>query len=244
MSETTDLELTRVPLHVGIIMDGNGRWAAERGLQRLAGHRAGTENLRNIIRASVEFGIKYLTIYAFSTENWGRPRAEVQGLMRVLAEAIEKELNELHQNGVRIRHLGHLENVPENLAKKITDAVEITRNNDRLHLNVAFNYGGRDEMLHAIRNMIKDGLQPEEITEDTVSQYLFTRDIPDPDLIIRTSGEFRTSNFLMWQSAYSEWYITPVYWPSFNRDELLKALRNYASRERRFGKTSDQLKGS
>lgn len=225
-------------------MDGNGRWAAERGLQRLAGHRAGTENLRNIIRASVEFGIKYLTIYAFSTENWSRPRAEVQGLMRVLADAIEKELDELHQNGVRIRHLGHLENVPDNLARKITDAVEITKNNDRLNLNVAFNYGGRDEMLHAIRNMIQDGLRPEEITDETVSQYLFTRDIPDPDLIIRTSGEFRTSNFLMWQSAYAEWYITPVYWPSFNRDELLKALRNYASRERRFGKTSDQLKGS
>lgn len=225
-------------------MDGNGRWAAERGLQRLAGHRAGTENLRNIIRASVEFGIKYLTIYAFSTENWSRPRAEVQGLMRVLADAIEKELDELHQNGVRIRHLGHLENVPDNLARKITDAVEITKNNDRLNLNVAFNYGGRDEMLHAIRNMIQDGLRPEEITDETVSQYLFTKDIPDPDLIIRTSGEFRTSNFLMWQSAYAEWYITPVYWPSFNRDELLKALRNYASRERRFGKTSDQLKGS
>lgn len=225
-------------------MDGNGRWAAERGLQRLAGHRAGTENLRNIIRASVEFGIKYLTIYAFSTENWSRPRAEVQGLMRVLADAIEKELDELHQNGVRIRHLGHLENVPDNLARKITDAVEITKNNDRLNLNVAFNYGGRDEMLHAIRNMIQDGLRPEEITDETVSQYLFTRDIPDPDLIIRTSGEFRTSNFLMWQSAYAEWYITPVYWPSFNRDELLKALRNYESRERRFGKTSDQLKGS
>lgn len=244
MSETTDLEITRVPLHVGIIMDGNGRWAAERGLQRLAGHRAGTENLRNIIRASVEFGIKYLTIYAFSTENWSRPRAEVQGLMRVLADAIEKELDELHQNGVRIRHLGHLENVPDNLARKITDAVEITKNNDRLNLNVAFNYGGRDEMLHAIRNMIQDGLRPEEITDETVSQYLFTKDIPDPDLIIRTSGEFRTSNFLMWQSAYAEWYITPVYWPSFNRDELLKALRNYESRERRFGKTSDQLKGS
>lgn len=225
-------------------MDGNGRWAAERGLQRLAGHRAGTENLRNIIRASVEFGIKYLTIYAFSTENWSRPRAEVQGLMRVLADAIEKELDELHQNGVRIRHLGHLENVPDNLARKITDAVEITKNNDRLNLNVAFNYGGRDEMLHAIRNMIQDGLRPEEITDETVSQYLFTKDIPDPDLIIRTSGEFRTSNFLMWQSAYAEWYITPVYWPSFNRDELLKALRNYESRERRFGKTSDQLKGS
>ncbi len=225
-------------------MDGNGRWAAERGLQRLAGHRAGTENLRNIIRASVEFGIKYLTIYAFSTENWSRPRAEVQGLMRVLADAIEKELDELHQNGVRIRHLGHLENVPDNLARKITDAVEITKNNGRLNLNVAFNYGGRDEMLHAIRNMIQDGLRPEEITDETVSQYLFTKDIPDPDLIIRTSGEFRTSNFLMWQSAYAEWYITPVYWPSFNRDELLKALRNYASRERRFGKTSDQLKGS
>jgi undecaprenyl diphosphate synthase len=244
MSEISETEITKVPVHVGIIMDGNGRWAAERGLQRLAGHRAGTENLRAIIRASVEFGIKYLTIYAFSTENWNRPRAEVQGLMRVLADAIEKELNELNEQGVRIRHLGHMENVPENLAQKITNAVEATKNNERLMLNVAFNYGGRDEMVHAIQGMIRDGLQPEDITEERISQYLYTKDLPDPDLIIRTSGEFRTSNFLMWQAAYAEWYITPVYWPAFDREELRKALINFANRERRFGKTSDQIKGS
>jgi undecaprenyl diphosphate synthase len=244
MSEISETEITKVPVHVGIIMDGNGRWAAERGLQRLAGHRAGTENLRTIIRASVEFGIKYLTIYAFSTENWNRPRAEVQGLMRVLADAIEKELNELNEQGVRIRHLGHMENVPENLAQKITNAVEATKNNERLMLNVAFNYGGRDEMVHAIQGMIRDGLQPEDITEERISQYLYTKDLPDPDLIIRTSGEFRTSNFLMWQAAYAEWYITPVYWPAFDREELRKALINFANRERRFGKTSDQIKGS
>lgn len=225
-------------------MDGNGRWAAERGLQRLAGHRAGVENLRAIIRASVEFGIKYLTIYAFSTENWGRPRAEVQGLMRLLAEAIEKELAELNEQGVCIRHLGHMEGVPKNLAKKITDAVEATKDNDHLMLNVAFNYGGRDEMVRAIQSMIRDGLQPEEITEERISQYLFTKDTPDPDLVIRTSGEFRTSNFLMWQAAYAEWYITPVYWPSFGKEELRKALLNYANRERRFGKTSAQVKGN
>ena len=244
MSEISYPPLSNVPAHVGIIMDGNGRWAAERGLPRLAGHRAGTENLRNIIRASVEFGIQYLTIYAFSTENWGRPPAEVQGLMRLLADAIEKELEELNQQGVRIRHLGSLEEVPDNLARKITNAVEITKNNQRLMLNVAFNYGGRDEMLRAIRHMIRDGLAPEDITEEMVSQYLFTRDIPDPDLIIRTSGEFRTSNFLMWQSAYTEWYITSVYWPAFDKKELYQALLSYASRERRLGKTSEQLKGS
>ena len=244
MSELSETTLDKVPVHVGIIMDGNGRWAAERGLQRLAGHRAGVENLRAIIRASVEFGIKYLTVYAFSTENWGRPRAEVRGLMRLLAEAIEKELAELNEQGVCIRHLGHMEGVPGNLVKKITDAVEATKDNDRLILNVAFNYGGRDEMVRAIQSMIRDGLQPKEITEERISQYLFTKDIPDPDLVIRTSGEFRTSNFLMWQAAYAEWYITPVYWPSFGKEELRKALLNYANRERRFGKTSDQVKGS
>ncbi|MCD4672191.1 MAG: isoprenyl transferase [Anaerolineaceae bacterium] len=244
MSELSETTLDKVPVHVGIIMDGNGRWTAERGLQRLAGHRAGVENLRAIIRASVEFGIKYLTVYAFSTENWGRPRAEVRGLMRLLAEAIEKELAELNEQGVCIRHLGHMEGVPGNLVKKITDAVEATKDNDRLILNVAFNYGGRDEMVRAIQSMIRDGLQPKEITEERISQYLFTKDIPDPDLVIRTSGEFRTSNFLMWQAAYAEWYITPVYWPSFGKEELRKALLNYANRERRFGKTSDQVKGS
>jgi undecaprenyl diphosphate synthase len=243
MSESSEPKLQNVPLHVAIIMDGNGRWAAERGLQRLAGHRAGTENLREIIRASVEFGIKYLTIYAFSTENWNRPRAEVQGLMHLLADAIEKEFVELNEQGVRIRHLGHMESVPANLAKKITDAVEATKNNERLHLNVAFNYGGRDEVVRAIQGMVRDGLKPEEITEERVSQYLYTKDIPDPDLVIRTSGEYRTSNFLMWQAAYAEWYITPVYWPAFNKEELHKALLDFASRERRFGKTSAQIKG-
>lgn len=244
MSETSLPKLEKVPVHVGIIMDGNGRWAAERGLQRLAGHRAGTENLRTIIRASVEFGIQYLTIYAFSTENWNRPPAEVQGLMRLLADSIEKEFAELNEQGVRIRHLGHMEGVPGNLARKINQAVEATKNNERLNLNVAFNYGGRDEMVRAIQAMVRDGLTPEEITEKRIGEYLYTKDIPDPDLVIRTSGEYRTSNFLMWQAAYAEWYITPVYWPAFGREELHKALSSFSNRERRFGKTSAQVQGS
>ncbi|MDX9864470.1 MAG: isoprenyl transferase [Anaerolineaceae bacterium] len=244
MSENPETIPENIPRHVGIIMDGNGRWAAERGLPRLAGHRAGTENLRDIIRASVEFGIKYLTIYAFSTENWNRPRTEVQGLMHLLADAIEKEFAELNEQGVRIRHLGHMDGVPANLAKKIDAAVEATKNNDRLHLNVAFNYGGRDEVVRAIQAMIRDGLQPDEITEERINQYLYTKDIPDPDLIIRTSGELRTSNFLIWQAAYAEWYITPVYWPAFGKEELRKALLDYTGRERRFGKTSAQIQGS
>lgn len=225
----------QVPEHVAIIMDGNGRWAKQRGLPRLAGHRAGTENLRVILRASVEFGIKYLTIYAFSTENWGRPAAEVKGLMTILRDVIDRELDELNEEGVQLRHIGELDGVAPDLQKKVRHAVELTKNNDRLILNVAFNYGGRAEILRAIQRIIEDGRTADEVTEELVSQYLYTSNIPDPDLIIRTSGEIRLSNFLIWQSAYAEYYFPEVYWPDFNREELLKALRRYAERDRRFG---------
>jgi len=225
----------QVPEHVAIIMDGNGRWAKQRGLPRLAGHRAGTENLRNILRASVEFGIKYLTIYAFSTENWGRPAAEVKGLMTILRDVIDRELDELNEEGVQLRHIGELDGVAPDLQKKVRHAVELTKNNDRLILNVAFNYGGRAEILRAIQRIIEDGRTADEVTEELVSQYLYTSNIPDPDLIIRTSGEIRLSNFLIWQSAYAEYYFPEVYWPDFNREELLKALHRYAERDRRFG---------
>jgi undecaprenyl diphosphate synthase len=225
----------QVPEHVAIIMDGNGRWAKQRGLPRLAGHRAGTENLRVILRASVEFGIKYLTIYAFSTENWGRPAAEVKGLMTILRDVIDRELEELNEEGVQLRHIGELDGVAPDLQKKVRHAVELTKNNDRLILNVAFNYGGRAEILRAIQRIIEDGHTADEVTEELVSQYLYTSNIPDPDLIIRTSGEIRLSNFLIWQSAYAEYYFPEVYWPDFNREELLKALRRYAERDRRFG---------
>jgi undecaprenyl diphosphate synthase len=232
----------KIPAHIGIIMDGNGRWALSRGLPRMAGHRAGTENLRRIIEACIEFGIKYLTIYAFSTENWGRPTEEVQGLMRIFENVIDSELQELHDQGVRLRHIGRLDRVRPSFRKKVLDAMEYTRDNDRLTLNIAFNYGGRDEIVCAIQSMIHDGVKAEEITDDLVSQYLFTAGVPDPDMIIRTSGELRGSNFLIWQGAYSEWYFPATYWPDFDRQELLKALEEYNQRERRYGLTPDQLK--
>ncbi|MGD9093167.1 MAG: isoprenyl transferase [Anaerolineales bacterium] len=225
----------RIPTHVAIIMDGNGRWAISRGLPRLAGHRAGTENLRRVIEACVEFGIRYLTIYAFSTENWGRPPEEVRGLMRILEDVIDRELKELHEQGVQLHHIGRLDRLKPKLREKVLSAIDLTKDNQRLVLNVAFNYGGRDEIIYAIQHMLEDGVKVEDVTDDLVSQYLFTAGVPDPDLIIRTSGELRGSNFLIWQGAYSEWYFTPTYWPDFNREELLKALNEFAHRERRYG---------
>jgi undecaprenyl diphosphate synthase len=231
----------RIPTHVAIIMDGNGRWAIARGLPRLAGHRAGTENLRRVIEACVEFGIAYLTIYAFSTENWGRPLEEVQGLMRILEDVIDRELQQLHDQGVKLRHIGRLDRLAPTLRDKVLQAVEYTKNNSRLVLTVAFNYGGRDEIVYAIRQMIKDGVSAEAVTEASVNQYLFTAGVPDPDLIIRTSGELRGSNFLIWQGAYSEWYITPTYWPDFDKTELARALQEFAGRQRRYGRVAPQI---
>jgi undecaprenyl diphosphate synthase len=231
----------KTPLHVAIIMDGNGRWAISRGLPRLAGHRAGTENLRRIIRASVEFGVKYLTIYAFSTENWGRPPEEVQGLMRILEDVIDKELKELHEEGVQLRHIGQLERLDPKIQAKVLDAIELTKDNERLILNVAFNYGGRDEIINAIQHMIEDGVLAEKVDAELVSRYMYTAGVPDPDLIIRTSGELRVSNFLIWQAAYSEWYITPTYWPDFNREEYHRALKAFAQRDRRYGGVTEAV---
>jgi undecaprenyl diphosphate synthase len=230
--------LEKIPQHVAIIMDGNGRWALQRGLPRLAGHKAGTENLRRVIRSTVEFGVKYLTIYAFSTENWGRPPEEVKGLMYILEDVIDRELNELHKEGVQLRHIGRLERLSPRLQEKVLDAIDVTKNNDRLILNIAFNYGGRDEIVQAIQRMMKDGVPPENVTDELVSQYLYTAGVPDPDLIIRTSGELRVSNFLIWQAAYSEWYITPTYWPDFDKDEYRRALEAFAHRGRRYGKVA------
>jgi undecaprenyl diphosphate synthase len=233
--------LEKVPQHVAIIMDGNGRWAIQRGLPRLAGHKAGTENLRRVIRASVEFGVKYLTIYAFSTENWGRPPEEVKGLMYILEDVIDRELNELSKEGVQLRHIGRLERLSPSLQEKVLKAINVTKNNERLILNIAFNYGGRDEIVQAIQRMMKDGVPPEKVTDELVSQYLYTAGVPDPDLIIRTSGELRVSNFLIWQAAYSEWFITPTYWPDFDREEYRRALETFAQRDRRYGKVSPSV---
>ena len=230
----------KLPRHVAIIMDGTGRWALSRGKPRLAGHKAGTENLRRVIRSTVEFGVKYLTIYAFSTENWGRPPEEVKGLMYILEDVIDRELAELSKEGVQLRHIGRLERLAPTLQEKVLDAIDITKNNDRLVLNVAFNYGGRDEIVHAIQKIMKDGIAPEEVTDELVSRYLYTAGVPDPDLIIRTSGELRVSNFLIWQAAYSEWYVTPTYWPDFDKDEYRRALEMFAKRDRRYGKVSSK----
>jgi undecaprenyl diphosphate synthase len=226
---------TRIPCHVAIIMDGNGRWAKERGLPRIAGHRAGTENLRTIIRASAKLGIQYLTFYAFSTENWARPKAEVTGLMRILSDVIDREMTELHKEGARLVHIGHLDGLSQSLQDKVRQAMDLTKDNQRITIVLAFNYGGRDEIIYAIKRMLTDQVDPENVDEALVSKYMFTAHIPDPDLVIRTSGEQRTSNFLTWQSVYSEWYFPQVYWPDFNEAELHKAIEVYNQRDRRFG---------
>jgi undecaprenyl diphosphate synthase len=233
--KNNSINKTSIPAHVAIIMDGNGRWAKQRGLPRLVGHQAGTENLRRTIRACVELGIRYLSIYAFSTENWGRPKEEVEGLLRILESVIEKELNELHKEGVQLRHIGRLEKLPEALRKKVENAIELTKDNTTLTVVVAFNYGGRDEIVFAVEEMIREGIKVEDVSEALLSQHLFTAGIPDPDLIIRTSGEMRLSNFLIWQAAYSEYYVTPAYWPDFDKAELQKAIDAYCQRSRRFG---------
>jgi undecaprenyl diphosphate synthase len=229
------------PRHVAIIMDGNGRWAKQRGLPRAAGHHQGTENLRELLKSSVEFGVKILTIYAFSTENWNRPRREVQLLMRILERVIEGELRELNESGVQIRHIGELDGISPRIAKKVLQACEMTKNNNRLILNVAFNYGGRDEIVHAVQKIMREGIPADQVTEDLISSYLYTGGLPDPDFIIRTSGEYRLSNFLIWQSAYAEHYYTDVYWPDFNKEQYRQALLEYGRRTRRFGKTDEQL---
>jgi undecaprenyl diphosphate synthase len=242
MTDKTLESIKKIPTHIAIIMDGNGRWALEKGLPRLSGHRAGTENLREVIEACAEFGIKYLTIYAFSTENWKRPKEEIQGLMNIFKNMLDRELQNLHENGVQLRHLGNLEKIEKNLQKKVNEAIKLTKDNQTLILNVAFNYGGRDEILHAVKKIIDNGHDGENLDAAEFAKYLYTAECPDPDLIIRTSGEYRCSNFLIWQGAYSEWYFTPTYWPDFNRKELLKALVAFDQRDRRYGEIKNKSK--
>jgi undecaprenyl diphosphate synthase len=233
--DRTPLLPEELPHHVGIIMDGNGRWAQARGLPRLAGHRAGVENLRRVLRAAVELGIPVLTVYAFSTENWGRPETEVRGLLAIMDRMLDREVPELHEEGVQIRHIGRTERIPAGLLRRIRGAVELTKDNQRLVLNVAFNYGGRAELVDAIRRIVQDGVPADRIDEELVDRYVYTQGLPDPDLIIRTSGEMRVSNFLIWQGAYAELYVTPTLWPDFDADELYKALESYGQRDRRMG---------
>ncbi|GBD14377.1 Ditrans,polycis-undecaprenyl-diphosphate synthase ((2E,6E)-farnesyl-diphosphate specific) [bacterium HR25] len=230
------LPLAQVPRHVAIIMDGNGRWARERGLPRLAGHRAGTENLRRVIQRFADYGVRYLTLFAFSTENWQRPKREVQGLMRILGQVIRREVQHLHENGVRLLHIGSLEGLPPRLQRQVQEAIELTKENDRLTLVIAFNYGGRAEILEAIRQLLAKGIPPDDLSEELFAEHLYTADIPDPDLIIRTGGEMRISNFLLWQAAYAEFYSTSVYWPDFSEEDIDAALLAYSRRKRRFGR--------
>ena len=224
-----------LPRHVAIIMDGNGRWAQQRGLPRLAGHRAGTENIRPIIEAFGQANVPFLTLYAFSTENWLRPAEEVEGLMQILADVIDRETQTLHENGVRLRHLGRPEALSPELREKVRYAVDLTRDNQRLCVNVAFNYGGRAEILDAVRSLLVEQVSPDAVTEQLFEDHLYTASIPDPDLIIRTAGEMRLSNFLIWQAAYSEYYATSVPWPDFGKEGVHKALLAYSRRRRRFG---------
>ena len=216
-------------------MDGNGRWAARRGLPRLAGHKHGTDNIRRITTSAAEIGISYLTLWAFSTDNWRRPRQEIDGILRILAEVIERETDELHRQGAQLRHIGSLEGLDPELRAAVLAAVDRTRGNDRLVLTLAFNYSGRQELLAAIKSLVASGIPAEAIDQETLQAHLFTHDLPDPDLIIRTSGEHRISNFLLWQSAYSEFFFTPTLWPDFGPDDLCEAVQEFGRRERRFG---------
>ncbi len=216
-------------------MDGNGRWARKRGLPRLAGHRAGVENLRQVLRSAVELGVPIVTLYAFSTENWHRPPDEVRGLLRILNDALDKEVGELHKNGVQLRHLGDLSPLSPHLKARIQDAVALTRDNDRIIANIAFNYGGRQEIVAAVRRIVRQNIPPDTIDEALISDHLYTAGQPDVDLVIRTSGEMRVSNFMIWQGAYAEYYMTPKLWPDFDKDEFYRALEAFSQRDRRYG---------
>jgi undecaprenyl diphosphate synthase len=223
------------PDHIAIIMDGNGRWAQKRGLPRLEGHQAGVENLRSAIKYFAKLKLKYLTLYGFSTENWKRPKEEIDGLLNLLQEAIDEETLELHKNGIRIRHLGRREKLPTGLQQAIAKAVELTKNNKGMTLSIAFDYGGRAEIMDAVRKIVNEGIPPKKIDEQLFDSYLYTAGIPEVDLVIRTAGELRLSNFLIWQTAYSEYYFAEVFWPDFDSKEIDKALLAYSQRQRRFG---------
>ncbi|HEY93124.1 MAG TPA: di-trans,poly-cis-decaprenylcistransferase [Dehalococcoidia bacterium] len=225
----------RLPTHVAIVPDGNGRWAELRGLPRLSGHHAGAENMRHMVEYLSEYPIKYVTLYGFSTENWSRPEDEVRGLFSLLEEFINQYVLEIHKRGIKLRHIGRLNELPQGLQLAINRAVELTKNNNGMTLNVAFNYGGRVEILDAVRRLIAEGVSHQNIDEGLFSNYLYTDGLPDVDLLIRTGDELRLSNFLIWQTAYSEYYFTEVLWPDFSKKEIEKALLSYSQRQRRFG---------
>jgi len=234
-----------IPSHIAIIMDGNGRWAKKRGLPRVAGHRRGVETVREIVEVCAEIGVKYLTLYTFSTENWKRPKDEVSTLMRLLLKSLKDRLDELDKNKIKLTCIGNIDSLPSVVQKQLNEDIERTKNNKRMTLNLALSYSGRWELLEAIRsisNEVAEGkLSPDNITEKIISDHLTTKDMPEPELIIRTSGEFRVSNFLLWQIAYSEFVILDVFWPDFSKQHLFDAIKQYQKRERRFGKVSEQI---
>ena len=237
--DLSDLDFRKMPRHIAIIMDGNGRWAKKRGMPRYFGHRAGVETVRRVVKLCAKLNVPYLTLYAFSTENWRRPQEEVNVLMSLLVEYIEKETDELNREGVRLTVIGEISELPEKARIALAQGIEKTCHNSRLNLILALNYGGRREIVEAAKKIaheIKDGkLLPEQINEEVFANYLYTREIPDPDLLIRPSGEIRISNFLLWQIAYSEIWLTDVLWPDFSEEHLLQAIKDYQKRERRFG---------
>jgi undecaprenyl diphosphate synthase len=234
-AQIDETKISPIPTHVAIVMDGNARWAGRLGLPRLEGHRAGTENIRRVIETFAEYQVKYLTLYAFSTENWKRPKSEVSGLMQILSRVIKQETKALHEKGVKLRHLGRLDRLSEKLQQQIQNAIELTSNNTRMTVSIALDYGSRAEIIDAVKHIIREGVAPDIIDENLFEKYLYSEGLPDPDLIIRTAGEMRISNFLLWQSAYSELYFTPVSWPEFDEKEIKKALLAYSKRARTFG---------
>ncbi|HOZ29840.1 MAG TPA: isoprenyl transferase [Bacteroidales bacterium] len=245
MSYIEKIKKEKIPAHVAIIMDGNGRWAKSQGKMRLSGHQEGAKSVKRAIEVCGELGIKYLTVYAFSTENWNRPHSEVSGLMSLLSNSIDKEFDEINKNKIRIRVIGQIDKLPENVQKKLNQAIEKTKDNDSLNFVIALSYSGRWDIINAVKKMIRDcddkKISRDLIDEETFSTYLSTNGIPDPELLIRTSGEERISNFLLYQLAYSELYFTTTLWPDFSKEDFYKAIVDYQNRERRFGKTSEQL---
>ncbi|MEE9399715.1 MAG: polyprenyl diphosphate synthase [Dehalococcoidales bacterium] len=235
MTKLAKKKIALLPTHVAIVPDGNGRWAEQRGLPRLDGHRAGVKKMRSLIEYLNDCQIKCVTLYGFSTENWGRPKVEITGLFRILKERIDRDVPHLHRKGIKVRHIGRLEQLPAWLQESIRSAEELTKHNTGMTLNLAFNYGGRVEIVDAVRRLVAEGISPENIDEDLINNYLYTAGLPDVDLLIRTGDELRLSNFLIWQTAYSEYYFTQILWPDFTKKGIDDALLAYGRRERRFG---------
>lgn len=234
-----------IPNHIAIIMDGNGRWARKRGLPRAAGHKKGVDTVKEITENCAEIGVKHLTLYTFSTENWNRPKDEVSTLMRLLLKSLKERVSELNENNIRLSTIGNISALPNAVQSELKEAIEKTKNNDKMTLNLALSYSGRWELIEAIKSIGKlvsqRKLKVEDINENCIKNFLTTKNIPDPDLLIRTSGEFRVSNFLLWQIAYTEFFITDVFWPDFNKTHLVDAIKSYQTRERRFGRVSNQI---